>query len=170
MTMTITIINTNITVKVRTLLNYWKHISYNRTHIQSRNYVNFTFVGPPGSGKGTYASLLVERITHLRNESPPVFISASDVLRDTNSEDIQKHQKQGTLVDCDLVGRAVLYKLENSSKGNDKSSSICKDKHSIGYFLDGYPRTLEQAKLSESWPKHLQLTYAISINVPGEVW
>ena len=117
-------VNVSTTAKIKTLLN---------CRLQRREYVNFTFIGPPGSGKGTYASLLVERITNLRNELPPVFISASDVLRDTNNEDIQKHQNQGTLVDCDLVGHAVLEKLENNSKDNICSGELSSK---VGYFLD----------------------------------
>ena len=88
------------------------------------------------------------------------------MLREASNINVQEQQNKGSLVDCNVVGNAILNALKCNSSG---SSSNVSNANGIGYFLDGYPRTLEQAKISENWPNHLHLTYAISINVPGEV-
>lgn len=89
------------------------------------------FLGPPGSGKGTQAKMLAEskKIIHL---------SMGDMLREaikSGSEagkKLENYLKKGLLVPDDVVNGIVKDFIEkNSGKG---------------FILDGYPRTVSQAK------------------------
>ena len=89
-------------------------------------------IGPPGAGKGTHAPKLVEtyKIPHL---------SPGDMLRAAVSAGTELGKKakglmdEGKLVSDDLVNGIVVEALN----GNE-----CKS----GFILDGYPRTVAQAK------------------------
>ncbi len=89
-------------------------------------------LGPPGVGKGTAARLLSEKlgIPH---------ISTGDVLRSEIASEselgkkAQQYVESGRLVPDELVTEMVRAKLSSASA-------------SKGFFLDGYPRTLAQAK------------------------
>lgn len=89
-----------------------------------------TFIGPPGSGKGTQAALIASKlgVTHL---------STGDVLRsrlesgDKESKALRKVMESGKLVPSNVVNELVLSAIKDSSKG-------C--------ILDGYPRNLAQAE------------------------
>jgi adenylate kinase len=86
-------------------------------------------LGPPGSGKGTIAERL-EKEFHWKH------ISAGELLREevakgtTIGKDIQKVLEQGRLVPNELVNEIVRLEIQGR-------------KH---YILDGFPRSLEQAK------------------------
>jgi adenylate kinase len=97
--------------------------------------MNIVFLGPPGSGKGTQAKRLAadHDLTHL---------STGDAFRDAISKktplgiEIKGFVDNGQLVPDDLVSRVVFDAL--------------KQLNGKGFLLDGYPRTLEQARaLSE---------------------
>lgn len=89
-------------------------------------------LGPPGSGKGTQGDLIAEKYGFPK-------ISTGDLLR----ESIQKKTplgkeaeaviKRGELVSDDIVIRMVRETIFNGA-------------HRKGYTLDGFPRTLSQAK------------------------
>lgn len=89
-------------------------------------------LGPPGSGKGTVADRL-EKEFHLKH------ISAGQLLREevakgtTLGKDIQKIIEKGDLAPDELVTQII--KLEIRNKNN--------------YILDGFPRTVNQAKETE---------------------
>jgi adenylate kinase len=108
--------------------------------------------GPPGSGKGTYASRLAPRlgVPH---------ISTGDILRDevkSGSElgkNISSYVSSGKLVPDEVVNRVMEKRL---------SQEDCKR----GFILDGYPRTLKQAFFLEKISK---IDFVISLNVPDEV-
>ncbi len=90
------------------------------------------FLGPPGAGKGTLAGLLKERlgVAHL---------SSGDLLREAvhRGDDIGKAAsnfiRAGVLVPDDLVTGLMLRLLLGL-------------KESESFVLDGFPRTVEQAK------------------------
>jgi adenylate kinase len=85
--------------------------------------------GPPGSGKGTYSSRLKERLGLEKVSTGDIFreeIKNSTVL----GRRIELFLKGGKLIPDDIVIEVVNQKL----KGMDN------------YILDGYPRTVEQAK------------------------
>ncbi len=92
--------------------------------------LSLIFLGPPGSGKGTQAELF-ERRFGLKK------ISTGDLLRDAirRGTELGKLAKEyinrGELVPDDVVVALVEEVLGKTSDG---------------YILDGFPRTIEQAK------------------------
>jgi adenylate kinase len=94
--------------------------------------MRLVLVGPPGSGKGTQAKLLVQR-QQLR------YIGTGDILRDAIKSGTPVGKiaeplvKEGRLVPDQLVNQVV----EELFKG--KEVPRC-------FVLDGYPRTVTQAK------------------------
>lgn len=98
-------------------------------------------LGPPGAGKGTHAKILSERY-----EIP--HISTGDLLRSQIQEGtaLGKRAKSfidsGKLVPDDLVVDMVRERLQEPDANK-------------GFILDGFPRTVEQAKaLDETLLKH----------------
>ena len=90
------------------------------------------FLGPPGAGKGTQASKIAE-------EKSLAHISTGDMLREhvSNGTELGNMAKtlldQGKLVPDSLVIEMLIERL---------NSDECKN----GAILDGFPRTLAQAK------------------------
>lgn len=91
--------------------------------------------GPPGSGKGTQAKLLVQTLA-----AP--HISTGDMLRehmhagDIIGQQIQGLMRSGRLVPDRLVNALVELRIKQPDCAN-------------GFILDGYPRTTPQAKVME---------------------
>ncbi len=89
------------------------------------------FLGPPGSGKGTQAKLLAERL------GIPA-ISTGDMLRDAVRRGTplgrraQAIMEAGELVPDDVVIGLVRERIASADAVN-------------GFLLDGFPRTIEQA-------------------------
>lgn len=100
-------------------------------------------LGAPGVGKGTQAQLLVSRYGIPQ-------ISTGDLLRANIAAQTELGLKAreiistGRLVDDSLVNSMVLNRLQEP----DTTS---------GYILDGYPRTLEQAKFLDRTLLELKL-------------
>jgi adenylate kinase len=98
--------------------------------------VRVVFLGPPGAGKGTQAKKLAVR------EGIPQ-ISTGDIIRDAirSGSDLGKefkgYSERGELVPDDLVVRLVAARLREPD---------CKP----GFILDGFPRTVPQAKALET--------------------
>lgn len=90
------------------------------------------FLGPPGAGKGTQASMLS------RSRNIPK-ISTGDMLRNAVLHDTE-------------LGRKVKEIMNNGGLVDDETMlSLIKERISrpdcrIGFILDGYPRNLKQAK------------------------
>ncbi len=103
--------------------------------------------GPPGSGKGTQAVLLSDclRLPH---------ISTGDILRahvaagDELGREVQAIMKSGKLVPDELVNRLVEDRIQQPD---------CKE----GLILDGYPRTIPQAKTLSGWLKKLGMDQVV---------
>ncbi len=93
------------------------------------------FLGPPGSGKGTQAKLLAERL------KVPA-ISTGDILRAAVRErtplglQAQVVMEKGELVSDDLIVKLI------------RERTTARDARD-GFILDGFPRTLEQGKALE---------------------
>ncbi len=98
--------------------------------------MNIVFLGPPGSGKGTQAKRLAA-------DHDLMHLSTGDVFRDAIAAksplglEIRSFVDTGKLVPDELVSRVVFEKLR-SLKGK-------------GFLLDGYPRTLDQAKALDAF-------------------
>lgn len=91
--------------------------------------------GAPGSGKGTYASRLQAKLG-------VDVIATGDIFRELLKEDselgkkVKVYVEKGHLIPDEIVIEVL----------NQRLSKIPKEK---GFILDGYPRTLEQAKTLE---------------------
>ncbi len=92
--------------------------------------------GPPGSGKGTYAS-------RLQSKLGVDVIAMGDIFREIMKKDssfgekIRGYVGKGLLVPDEIVIEVLEKRLNKISKGK-------------GFILDGYPRTVEQAKKLET--------------------
>jgi adenylate kinase len=101
--------------------------------------VNAIIFGPPGSGKGTYASRLQSRLD-------VNVIAMGDIFREIMKEDTE-------------LGREVKGYVEKGLLGPDTltikvlKQHIAKIKNKKGLLFDGYPRTIEQAKALETIAK-----------------
>ncbi|MEM2108018.1 MAG: nucleoside monophosphate kinase [Candidatus Bathyarchaeia archaeon] len=95
--------------------------------------MNAIIFGAPGSGKGTYASRLQAKLG-------VDVIAMGDIFREIMKEDTELGRKvkgyveKGLLVPDEIVVDVLKHRL----------AKIPEEK---GFILDGYPRTLEQAKI-----------------------
>ncbi len=111
-------------------------------------------LGPPGSGKGTQAELFENRLGLKK-------ISTGDILRDAIRKGTElgklakEHINRGELVPDDVVVALVEEALKKTSDG---------------YILDGFPRTIEQAKRLDRILEKLgkKLDAAVLFAVPDE--
>jgi adenylate kinase len=118
--------------------------------------LNLILFGPPGAGKGTQAE-------RLRADFQLPFISTGEMLRANVKEgtdlgkQAQKYMDAGELVPDDLILAMAAERLQDDD---------AKD----GFILDGFPRTLEQAKALEKQLSDLgrRVTAALLIDVPDE--
>ncbi|PNR97597.1 adenylate kinase [Petrotoga olearia] len=111
------------------------------------------FFGPPGAGKGTQAKMVAK-------EFDIVHISTGDILRDTVSKGTELGKKakaimdRGELVSDEIMNNLVKEKLQELDS----------------FILDGYPRTLDQAKFLDGATKDLkkEIDAAVLIDVSEE--
>jgi adenylate kinase len=111
-------------------------------------------LGPPGAGKGTQAQLLSARL------GVPA-ISTGDMLREAVAAGSELGRRvegimaAGELVDDELMAEVVRDRL-------------AKPDTAAGYLLDGYPRTLPQAKTLEGILQESgqQLDAVVMVDVP----
>lgn len=108
-------------------------------------------MGAPGAGKGTQARLIQERLGFPQ-------ISTGDMLRALReAEDIHTTQASGKLVSDEVVIGVVRERTAREDCRN-------------GYILDGFPRTLAQAKMLEGLAgEQGKDVVAIVVDVPVDV-
>jgi adenylate kinase len=114
-------------------------------------------LGPPGSGKGTQASRMVAKLGVLH-------LSTGDMLRSAVQsgshigEKAKAAMERGELVPDQLVVAAVVERISQPDA-----------KH--GFVLDGFPRTIGQAKAFDELlhTEGLELDHAIEIRVDEEM-
>ncbi len=100
--------------------------------------VRVIFLGPPGAGKGTQAARLA---THLGVPR----ISTGEMLRDAIAKETKLGSEASPLMEKGhLVPDDLLVKMI-AERTSEKDCSL-------GYVLDGFPRTLPQAKGLEQMP------------------
>jgi len=116
--------------------------------------VNLVFLGPPGAGKGTQSSYII-------NDYKVVQISTGDILRSAVKEGTElgkmakKYMDEGKLVPDDVIIGIVRERLKQDD---------CKN----GFILDGFPRTIPQAVSLDAMLKddlNISLTHIISLEV-----
>lgn len=91
--------------------------------------------GPPGAGKGTQAKLLSERY-HLSH------ISTGDILRSEVKNNTELGRKaKGFMEAGQLVGDSLVTEMLKKRMAGDDFKN--------GFILDGYPRTIAQARALE---------------------
>lgn len=119
--------------------------------------INVIFLGPPGSGKGTQASLISKKL------SIPS-ISTGDMLRYEVSVKSEigilanKIMNEGGLVPDNVVIDIIKARISKSDCDN-------------GFILDGFPRNMDQAlSLDLNLSKiNKNLTAVVQIDVPDEI-
>jgi adenylate kinase len=116
--------------------------------------LNLILFGPPGAGKGTQAE-------RLRSDFQLPFISTGDMLRGNVKEQTELGKQAKEYMDAgDLVPDELILAMA----ADRLTQSDAQD----GFILDGFPRTLDQAKALD---KHLsdlgrRVTAALLIDVP----
>lgn len=117
----------------------------------------FIFLGPPGAGKGTQA----QKLSALCNIP---HISTGEILRNEVVQgtplgvQAKSYQEKGELVPDKLIDDMVRLKLSEP----DTQS---------GWILDGFPRTVIQAKFFDELLEkiHQKCDFVIDLEVPDEV-
>ena len=102
---------------------------------------NVIFIAPPAAGKGTQSNRLVE--------NGYIHISTGDMLR----EEIAKESSMGLKIK-DIINKGLLV-------SDDIVFELIKNKLSTlnkPFILDGFPRTLNQAKLLDDLLENLNIT------------
>jgi adenylate kinase len=94
------------------------------------------FIGPPGSGKGTVAKKLITAfgLTHI---SPGEMLREEVIKKTSLGKEIDKYISKGHLVPDQMASDMVKLKIRSHPN----------------FVLDGFPRTLEQAKILEDFVK-----------------
>lgn len=114
--------------------------------------MQLVLLGPPGSGKGTYASRL-----NIRLGVP--HISTGDIVRDEIKagtelgKQIRRYSDRGELVPDEIIIEMLQDRLDRPDCAK-------------GFILDGFPRTIAQA---DALGKIAEIDLVINLNVPDEI-
>ena len=112
--------------------------------------MRMVLLGPPGAGKGTHAKVLKEKYGLVQ-------LATGDILR--------RHMKEGTGLGVKARSTIEKGELVSDNLVNEMMLSeilaIPKDK---GFILDGYPRTIGQAKALEEFLEKEQMPLDLVLN------
>jgi adenylate kinase len=113
--------------------------------------MRIVFLGPPGSGKGTQAQILAQKL-----EIPQV--STGDLLRDAVTQDTAVGRKAKTYMEKgELVPDAVVIDVVRERIETEEE-----------FILDGFPRNVQQAEALDQVLSELRLPLdkVVNIEVP----
>ena len=117
---------------------------------------NIIFFGPPGAGKGTQAKIISEflKLPHL---STGEILRKKILEKDNLSMKLKEIMSSGKLVSDEILNVIVSSRLSNEA--------------SKGFILDGYPRTLEQAKFLNNFleKQSNKINYIFNIKINFEI-
>lgn len=117
--------------------------------------MNILIMGPAGSGKGTMSK-------RIKEEFKVAHISTGDMLRENVKNETplgltaKGYMEDGRLVPDDLINAMVKDRIQQDDAQN-------------GYLMDGFPRTLVQARTFEEITKEINKTVDIVINLKVDV-
>ncbi len=118
--------------------------------------MNIILIGPPGAGKGTQAKRMIDRLGVPQISTGDMFRAA---VKDGTpmGKKAKEYMDKGALVPDEVVIGVVNERF---------SKPDCKK----GFILDGFPRTLEQAKALDGLLKKLstKLDHVVVIEVPDD--
>lgn len=115
--------------------------------------MRIVFLGPPGSGKGTQAQILAQKLGIPQ-------ISSGDLLREAVQNDTLTGRKAKSYMEKgELVPDSIVIELVQERIRYEKA-----------YILDGFPRNVEQSEKLDSVLSELglPLDYVVNIEVPLE--
>jgi adenylate kinase len=118
--------------------------------------LNLILMGPPGAGKGTQAERLMDDF-----DLP--YYATGDILRAAVREETElgkeakEYMDRGDLVPDELIIRVIVERVDSAEAAD-------------GFLLDGFPRTITQAKALDDALDRLgrRLTAVLEIDVPDE--
>lgn len=99
--------------------------------------MRLVLLGLPGDGKGTQAKRIAEEY-HLTAISTGEMLREATKEKDTFGLRVQEYMNKGELVPDEWINSLVKSRLQEKDVEN-------------GFVLDGYPRTLQQAKVLEAY-------------------
>ena len=119
-------------------------IKFNYTeHVLSRIFrglnLKAIMLGAPGAGKGTYSSRLQDKLGVETIATGDIF---RELAKETSelSKKVKSYMEKGLLVPDEVVIEVLKQRLSKIPKGK-------------GFILDGFPRTMEQAKMLDDITK-----------------
>lgn len=124
--------------------------------MRQKNQFNLILLGPAGSGKGTQAELLIKKFGFQ-------FVEAGELVREGAKKKtkfgsyLRKIHKAGKHLPDKIIGHLIYEKLKKLKKNR-------------GVLIDGYPRTIGQAKdlekfLKELFPKFPRIAIYIKVSL-----
>lgn len=118
----------------------------------------YVLFGPPGAGKGTQASAMVERY-NLHHISTGALLRKEIAAGTELGKQARELIDKGCLVPDEVVEAMIVSEFDKMQETVD------------GFLLDGYPRTLDQARSLDRLlaKKGEKLTSVVSIMIPDEM-
>ncbi len=124
---------------------------------EEKEHMYVVFLGPPGSGKGTYSKVLSELL------NIPT-LATGDMLRDEIEKNsalgnrVREYVQAGELVPDDVMHNVV-------------KSALLNDSAKCGVIFDGFPRTLAQAKMLDEilQEKDAKVNLVVELQLPDDI-